>query len=313
MNKPRTKNRILEKIKTGIDLVEYAMSQGYKINKKKSSLSSVHLERGKGDIIIVAKDSDNHFIYFNPLNHLDSGSILDFVMNKKNYSLWQAKDDLKRLIGETLDIPKDQFIPKITKSSKNKIEVLKKYSQLTDLVETSKGCEYLKKARRLERKNYLTGRFQGKIKTDHYNAVIFPHFDENGVIGWEAKNWNFTGFPSGSDKGIWASNRRESDNKLVITESGIDCLSYYTLEKDETTWFISTAGGWSPITEKMIIYAVTKVHPGNEVILAFDNDEAGDLYRKKSRDLLKDSKKMIFVDIPKNKDWNEDLINKCNI
>lgn len=310
MNKPRTRDKTLEKIKTDIDLVSFVISQGYQINKRKTSPNSIFLEKSKDDLVIIAKDTDNHFIYFNPQNRSDSGSILDFVMNKQNKSLWQAKSDLQGLLGVCIDLPKLTEIPNLVKSTKNVIEVLKLYSDLEDISEKSKVSEYLNKERGLLESDYLNERFKGKIKTDHYNAVIFPHFDKNGVIGWEAKNYNFTGCPKGSDKGIWASNRKKTDQNLVITESGLDCLSYYALKNDDITWFISTGGGWSPITEDMLVFASSKVHPGKTVVLAFDNDKAGEEYRKKAKELLKDIAKDIVDDIPENKDWNDDLKEK---
>lgn len=244
MNKPRTRDRILEKIKTEIDLVCFAISKGYEINRRKTSLGSACLERGKKDTIIVAKDTDGHFVYFNPRNHTDGGSILDFVMNKESKSLRQAKEDLQSLIGVALDSRRVAFVPKLAKSDKNTIEVMKLYSQLEDISENSKVHGYFR-ARCLEISDCINERFAGKIKTDSYNAAIFPHYNEKGIVGWEAKNWNFTGCPKGSDKGIWASNRKKTDTILVIAESGIDCLSYYALKNHQNSWFVSTGGGWS--------------------------------------------------------------------
>lgn len=307
MNKPRTRDKVLEKIKTDIDLVSFIISQGYQINKRKTSPNSIFLEKNKDDLVIIAKDTDNHFIYFNPQNRSDSGSILDFLMNKQNMNLWQAKRELQSLLGVCIDLPKSTEVPKLVKSSKNVIEVLKMYNDLDELSEESIVSKYLIKERGLKKADYLNGRFEGKIKTDKYNAVIFPHYDKNGVIGWEAKNFGFTGCPKGSDKGIWASNRKKTDDKLVITESGIDCLSYYALKNDERTWFVSTGGGWSKTTEQMLVFATSKVHPGEKVFLAFDNDEAGDDYRQRAKKLLNGVKKEILEEIPENNDWNDDL------
>jgi len=149
MNKPRTRDKTLERIKTDIDLVSFVISQGYQINKRKTSPNSIFLEKSKDDLVIVAKDTDNHFIYFNPQNRSDSGSILDFVMNKQNKSLWQAKSDLQGLLGVCIDLPKRTEIPKLVKSTKNVIEVLKLYSDLEDISEKSKVSEYLNMERGL--------------------------------------------------------------------------------------------------------------------------------------------------------------------
>jgi len=60
----------------------------------------------------------------------------------------------------------------------------------------------------------------------------------------------------------------------------------------------------------MLVFASSKVHPGKTVVLAFDNDKAGEEYRKKAKELLKDIAKDIVDDTPENKDWNDDLKEK---
>jgi len=312
MNRSYTKDKVLEEIKTNIDLVSFVVTQGYEINNKKTSLNSTYLESKTGDSIVITKSLDNHFVYFNPNNVSDSGSILDFVMNKQNKTLWEAKKELENLIGVVFDIPKikkNKSILKLVKTSKNAFDVIKRYSQLQNICKNSKACDYLLKSRFLKILDYINSRFEGKIKTDRFNAVIFPHFNINGVIGWEAKNWNFTGCPRGSDKGIWASNRLKTDESLVITESGIDCLSYYALKKNNKAWYISTGGGWSQTTKEMLLFAV-KIHSGDKIILAFDNDKAGEGYREDAKLLLKNLGKEIVNDVPVSKDWNDDLREK---
>lgn len=82
--------------------------------------------------------------------------------------------------------------------------------------------------------------------------------------------------------------------KAYVCESAIDAISLYQLTKEKAC-YISVGGS---NTRKRLIYKI--VNEFQNVILALDNDEAGDKTAKEFPQL-----KRI---IPKNKDWNEDLI-----
>jgi len=69
-------------------------------------------------------------------------------------------------------------------------------------------------------------RFLGRIKIDARGNAVFPHFDTEGLTGYELKNRNFTGFASGGVKALWVSNAKEDDNSIVFCESAIDALSH---------------------------------------------------------------------------------------
>lgn len=82
--------------------------------------------------------------------------------------------------------------------------------------------------------------------------------------------------------------------KAYICESAIDAISLYQLLKEQAT-YISIAGS---ATRNKIIEKIMKSY--EEVILAVDNDEAGNKVAAAYPGL-----KRI---IPQNKDWNEDLL-----
>ena len=48
------------------------------------------------------------------------------------------------------------------------------------------------------------------------------------------------------DKGLWVSNIFPDDKRLILTESGIDALSFYALHGKPEDRYMSTAGEWSP-------------------------------------------------------------------
>jgi acyl-CoA synthetase (AMP-forming)/AMP-acid ligase II len=98
------------------------------------------------------------------------------------------------------------------------------------------------------------------------------------------------------------------DQRLVLTESVIDALSYHGLFGNENTRYASTSGAWSLTTKEMIRVA-TQALPitSGTIILAYDNDSEGERYRKATREILFDSGKQLIDHRPKKKDFNEDL------
>src|SRR5450432_426054 len=75
-------------------------------------------------------------------------------------------------------------------------------------------------------------RIVGRIRIDIRGNAVFPHFDREGLCGFELKNTGFTGFAAGGTKGLWFSHAGPDDRRLVLTESAIDALSHATLFPD---------------------------------------------------------------------------------
>ena len=94
----------------------------------------------------------------------------------------------------------------------------------------------------------------------------------------------------------------------MIAESAIDALSFHILHGNEITRYVSTAGGWSPETPSLLQYAVEKL-PGDEIVLAFDNDLQGKMYEERAISVLKETGKKIRSSFPtaKDSDWNDVL------
>ena len=151
-------------------------------------------------------------------------------------------------------------------------------------------------------------RFMGTVATDNRGNAIFPHYDDDGLTGFTAKNENYTGFSKGGTKALWSSKTNEKDSRLVIVESAIDAISYHQLFKDENphTRYISTGGTISNKQLKLVKTAMTEMTgTGGEIVIATDNDTAGN---KLAQTLSKEapSKSKISRDVPnQGKDWNE--------
>jgi len=134
---------------------------------------------------------------------------------------------------------------------------------------------YLIEKRRIPPALLADNRFASRIRADHHRNAIFPHFDRDGLCGFEIKNDGFTGFAPGGTKGLWCSSIAENDGRLVIAETAIDALSYAALFGHGRTRFVSIAGQMNPIQPALLTAAIQKLPAGSQVIAAMDNDEAG--------------------------------------
>ena len=86
----------LRAFKIQINLVDYAVSCGYEIDKKETSTNSVVLRRQiDGDKIIVKTDQGGHGVYFSVRDDNDNGTIIDFVKRRKGFSLGQIRKELR--------------------------------------------------------------------------------------------------------------------------------------------------------------------------------------------------------------------------
>jgi hypothetical protein len=137
------------------------------------------------------------------------------------------------------------------------------------------GHPYLEQERALPASLLALERFAGRIRIDDKGNAVMPHFDAEGLSGYELKNSKFTGFASGGSKALWLSNELPDDNKLVITESAIDGLSHAVLFPDNRTRYASIGGKPNPQQPELIRAASARMPLDSEIIAAMDADADG--------------------------------------
>jgi hypothetical protein len=267
----------LEDFKSRINLSEYAAACGYRLDRKASSRNSAVMVRSPGDKIIIALGTDRHWIYFAVGEDRDSGSIVDFVQNRQGGNLGDVRKELRpwltrRSDGGSRPAP-EAFLSTLEPASKDLIQVRARYEAMKPL--DGAGHPYLENERRIPADVFSNPRFFGRIRTDNHQNAVFPHWNQDGLCGYEIKNRNFTGFAPGGEKGLWGSRTSLEDTRLVIAETAIDALSYFVLKHPAAARYISTAGALNPVQPALILSAMNKLPPRSEVILAMDNDNGG--------------------------------------
>jgi len=294
----------LECFKREISLPEYAAAEGYELIKNESSRNSIIMQReSDDDKIIIATAADGHGTYFSVRDNQDNGSIVDFVQKRKGLNLGQVRKELRPWIGAE-PVQMNHRIKKPLPSTADRQKVL----QAIGRSQPAGKHEYLV-SRGIHPETLADPRFAGVIRRDERDNALFPHYDREGLSGYETKNYGgFTGFASGGKKSIWYSTNTGRSERLVLTETAIDALSYAEVVGTPKDAYVSFAGSMSPDQLNVLKAVFSNAHEaGQALVIATDNDKSGSDFEVQLRDLAPEGM-IILRDAPKlGNDWNDTL------
>ena len=295
-----------------INLSAYTASHGYALDHKSSSRNSAVMKDAGGDKIVIAKGSDQHWVYFSVHDESDHGSIIDFVQSRGGGNLGEVRKELRPWLHET---GPSENLPAPDLFAADLLPITKDLGQVRARFEACAVAQlhpYLEHERLIPASVLASDRFEARIHIDERGNAIFPHYNREGVCGFEIKNKGFTGFAPGGEKGLWCSRGRAGDSALVIAETAIDALSYAALHGRPGSRYISTGGELNPAQPGLIKSAMEKMPKDSEVIVAVDNDEGGGALLEKIRGLFSDLSRaeLDLIDArpsASGQDWNDAL------
>jgi hypothetical protein len=297
----------LESFKTNIDLRAYAAGQGYQLDAKDSWRgTSVMRHPATHDKIVIKRDTDGHYVYFSVRDDRDNGSIIDFVQQRQRVNLGNARMELRPWVGQT-PTPVPTF-PALPKTAKDRMKVEANYARMQD---ATSGHPYLEKERFIPPALLALDRFAGRVRIDARGNAVFPHFDQDGLSGYELKNVGFTGFASGGTKALWLSHELPTDNRLVFCEAAIDALSHAVLFPDNHARYASIGGKPNPQQPELIRAAAARMPAGSEIISAMDADASGrdlaEIVRRAVELSGRHDLRFVMQEPHGFKDWNDQL------
>lgn len=311
-----SRNDELEAFKTEINLSEFAASEGYVLDPKATSRNSAVMRHPKGDKIILARGDDRHWIYFSIGDSADSGTVVDFLQNRGGGNLGEIRKTLRDWLSGAQGVPEcnestgaqQSFALDLQPISRDLARVRANYHRCFE----AGHHPYLENLRKIPSEVLASERFSGRILRDGRSNTIFPHWNWEGVCGFEIKNEKFTGFSPGGEKGLWCSRILDGDTTLVIAETAIDALSYHALKGTKNNRYVSTGGTLSPLQEDLLRSAFQKIPSNGEVILALDHDEGGEKLHQRIKTIfesLEESTLSFRADTPESigDDWNDVL------
>lgn len=275
-----TRKDEIEAFKTRINLSEYAAAQGYEIDRAASSRNSVGMRHPDGDKIILGMGADQHWIYFSVHDPADHGSIIDFVQVRQRLNLGQVR----RTLRPWLDVPgiapptalprpaPSQYAQRLEPVPRDLVGVRARWAAAQDVA----AHPYLCNDRAIPADLIAAEPFLGRVRRDERGNALFPHWNDDGLCGFEIKNRGFTGFAPGGQKGLWGSRKRDSDRRLVIAETAIDALSHAALFGWADARFVSIAGQMNPRQPALLDLAMRKMPDGSVIVAAVDHDEGGE-------------------------------------
>lgn len=288
-----------------INLTQYAAHLGYEIDKKKSTKSSIAM-RKNGDKIIISRKGAN-WVYFSVIDDNDNGSIVDFIGNRTHKEIAEIGKELNTWLGGGVSYPSPKSYVRDIEEQVYDPERVKRIFYYCKPVFNHAYLE----SRGLNRELLKSARFTGRIFKDRYHNAVFPHYKGKGICGLELKNESKNFFVRGSEKTLWRSNARHTDNTLVIAEAVIDALSYAALFPSQTALYTATGGGMSSEQGGIIRYAAQNFKNLKKIIMITDNDQGGDRLTEKLETVISEAKAGIEIirHSPKTRgdDWNDVL------
>lgn len=293
----------LQRFKTDIDLISYCAGCGFEIDQSESSRTSTIMRRG-GEKIGVAIDTDGHWVYSDLRNDGKGGSIIDFVQHTQKLNLGQVRKELRSAAGIINDIPIAQRPKRPERSTASRQAV--QHAYLKTHVTNGRHA-YLQNVRGIDSDILKDPRFNGMIKIDDRGNAIFPHYDENGLSGYEIRGRDFKGFSKHGEKSIWCSANVRTAKEVIFVEGAINALSHAQLNPHLNAAYISIAGQMSDHQRELVAYAMSRAHErGAAIVLATDSDEAGEAHAQALRDLAP-AAAALYRDTPPRAgmDWNE--------
>lgn len=273
-----------DEYKQKVDFIDFAQRQyGFRINTKKSTKHHVVLVgQEESERIILSRDREKgHYIYFNPHDSSDKGSVIDFVLRRVS-SDWHK-------VQETLDAylsgPHDSFSPiKLEPSPLHRgipTFDLQPFNNKTYLLQRGLSEQTLSDP-------LFAGRIfnvphTGKNGRQFFNTA-FPCFNVKGeILGLEVKNVNYTGHALNSRKSeaCWMSRLDlfpDTIEEFVLTEGTIDALSYHQLFPPQHSRLYLSSGGMLTKGQLTLIQSLIDQRSPKRLILGMDNDLAGRRY-----------------------------------
>lgn len=290
-----------------IDLPNYLATCGFTLDRKQSSRNSVIMRHSNGDKLVIKKNSNGHYVYFNAKG-TDRGSIIDFLQARERLSIGEVRQRLRPWLGgsSAASFP----LPPLPWDLQPVVTDLDQVRSVWNAAQPLRITHpYLEYERRIPRSLLLHPRFADLIRIDRRSNALFRHLRQGELCGFEVKNRNWTGFSPGGSKGLALSQCRPDDHTLVLCETAIDLLSYAALHGLERTRFASTAGQISPAQVEDLQAAAADLPSGSQIILACDHDDGGNVLMAKIREALADTPYEIREHSPPRfgEDWNDVL------
>lgn len=296
-----------DEILSQLNLSDYLVSQGYEMDKKKSSSRYLKFKNpSTGDRVLIDTKKDiSKQLYYNLDYNNDRGDLISFVQNrisgvlnvdKSKEAFYKAFTFLNEYIGGNYISQYSEEIKKTQKRIKDKKDI--KEVALTD--HNHKAIDdysYLTKSRKISLNTLKDDMFKDRLFNTYFklkNEHVFTNwgygkYENNKLVGMEVRNNNFQSI-LGKHEAVFSSNPKFKDKEIdcvFISESAHDVLAHYEILKsnpkfDDNRNIIYFSLGGNLYKEKLESllneYDHYKISSRTNFVSITDNDKAGNEY-----------------------------------
>lgn len=303
------------KFRTEISIVDVAERlYGFEIDFEKCTRGSVQREKNivmknGRDTILVSRD-DTWKFWDTARDKGSSGEIGGDIFNfvqwqeggREIFNLGKVRQKLRDFSGHAPPVPTKT---KAQDRDEKDIPSVRKFISERNHASTSIYLE----SRAISHETLQNPLFKNRILKGFEGAVIFPHFDANGVCGYEVRSDNIKTFTKKGHKGLWYSQIPKNLNQIIFTESAIEALSHHQLKQHENAAYFSPGGNWDPDSVGRLIEKVIQKYPEAKVVSAFNNDKGGEKLTQKLEDHVSRVGRALEREAPlmPGQDWNDAL------
>ena len=143
---------------------------------------------------------------------------------------------------------------------------------------------------------------------DQYHCCIFVGRDDNGHIGHCHKRSTLSSFKQTLEgsKSEYAFHYNGQDDTIYAFEAPIDMLAYISMHPEG--WKNHSYVALCSVSDKALMHQL-ETHPNlKKIVLCLDNDDAGQSAVQRIKEsLYQKGYTDVNVEVPLNKDWDEDL------
>lgn len=300
------------------------LENGYILKREKCSKNHRTLTNQNNDLIIITRANNEHYLYFNPNDERDRGNIYSFCKNRgiKLDELLKKKDlsQLNHNINpSSIDKKKIELIAQFNEAnlikpnnhfSKNRlidVEILTQYNLKQDKMKNILSPTFmLEKAPQI---NYV-----GINQIGYFSYLQSPLKKDKEGKTYQKPIKQLCYGSKGLEILKAHTSKKEDIQNIIISESIIDSLSLLELKGyiPNNTLLCSTNGQIS-LNQKEILKYFADNFKDSQIILAFDNDEAGKSFTQECKKIFSQIKNtQITILKPILKDFNDDL-NACKL
>lgn len=285
-----------EEFKQRINLVEYAMDQGYLKDVKRSGGNTVTLYKdgaqGRDKIVVYTNQRGGVDIYFNPNDGSDKGTVVQFQHRRGTGDWKDTIETLQRYLGEVPGpVSRQQQPParpsaEVEQPAPTREQAIVRSFELKPLTDTT----YLTR-RGLTNETIHAVEFQNAVfnrtyfdrsRGRQYTNTVFPIKNESGTVAVILRNEKLKIIEGPRGDGLWISNQKVIEpagraDRFVIAENPIDAMAFHQLKppaEREKRLYIGTAGNLSSGAPNTLQKLIDRYQP-KQIVMANDNDNGG--------------------------------------